>query len=498
VNVVVVGGGTAGWLAALLIGKMSAGVHSVTLVESETIGTIGVGEGSTALLRGVLQNSLWDLGCDELEFMRQARSTPKLGILFKEWTDLDEQYMEPLDFPPVDNYLDSYPLLSYLHAKDIDISLSTVCGQLMKYNLSGFYRDGAIIEGKSGYAHHFDSKAAADYFKKVCTGTVKKISDTIEDININNEGFVESLLLKSGATVQGDFFIDASGFSRIFAKKMGVKFIEYKELSLNSAIPFRLDYKYFDEPFFYTVSWAQRYGWMWMIPRSDSVGCGYIYDDRYIDQYEAQAEIEEKLGTKIDVIKNIKFTAGRQETAWNKNVLSIGLSSNFLEPLEATSIHGTIAQLYNFIFFYLKDSLESTVIEESQVAYNNQTARLIDSFRDVILLHYAGVRKDTDFWKNINNNAMKNSNIKSMVDIAKTRLLSPFDIDVVYGGAGPEQFNWQLCALGHYPKDVAMKEVEKLGRTKVARDAETHIVDQISSRRWLSNREFMEFISSRS
>ncbi len=494
-KIVVVGGGTAGWLAALMISKMYKEQHEVTLVESDSIGTIGVGEGSTGLLRTVLRNENWNFGCNEFDFMKKTKSTPKLGILFKEWTDLKEEYMEPLDFPVESGFFESEPLLSFLKSNDIDISVASIDGRFIKADISGFYEEENTVKGDYKNAHHFDAKLAAEYFESICGEDVSKISDTIEEIILDKKGSVESLVLSSKQVIKGDFFIDASGFSRIFAEKMGVKFIEYKELSLNSAIPFRIDHSYFDKPFFYTVAWAQKYGWMWMIPRTDSVGCGYIYDDRYINEEQAREEIEEKLGIKIEVIKNIKFTPGRLENAWNKNVLSIGLSSNFLEPLEATSIHGTISQLYNFIFLYLKDTLKDTNTVENQESYNSQTSRMIDNFRDVILFHYAGVRTDTPFWKKINKKALENKNISNMIKISKSRLLSVFDIDIVYGGAGATQFNWVLCALNHFSKETATREINKFNRYEIAKDNEKDTIDYISSKKWLTNEEFLFFMS---
>lgn len=493
-NFVIVGGGTAGWLAALMISKIYKNKHTVTLIESDSIGTIGVGEGSTAVLRGILTNEVWDFGCNEFDFMKKARSTPKLGILFKEWTGPNQEYMEPLDFPSGSGFFESEPLLSYLQANNLDISQASVVGRLVNHELSGFYEENSSIKGSNSHAHHFDSKLAAEYFESVCSDYVNKITDTIKEVNLDSLGYVKSLSLVSGKTIKGDFFIDASGFSRVFSEQMGVKFIEYKELSLNSAIPFRISYEHFDKPFFYTTAWAQKFGWMWMIPRSDSVGCGYIYDDRYINEHEAKIEIEEKLGIEIEIVKNIKFTAGRLENAWNKNVLSIGLSSNFLEPLEATSIHGTICQLYNFIFLYLKDTLEETTTVENQNSYNSQTARMIDSFRDVILLHYAGARNDTLFWKKANKKALENKNIKTMLEISKNRLLSVFDIDIVYGGAGPQQYNWVLCALNHFSKETAKKEINKLNRYEVAKSNENDIINYILSKKWLTNQEFLTYM----
>jgi tryptophan halogenase len=495
VNIVIVGGGTAGWLAALMISKTFKDQHTVTLVESESIGTIGVGEGSTGFLRGVVNNELWDYGCNELDFIKEAKVTPKLGILFKEWANLQTEYMEPIDASQTSAVLGSNALLSFFKANDLDISLSSTNGRLMAHNISGFTNENGNLTGHGHHAYHFDSKLAANYFRKICSSTIKTINSEVKDFNLDATGSVVSLILSSGDILEGDFFIDASGFSRIFSKKMDVKFIEYKELTLNSAIPFRLEYDYFEKPFFYTISWAQKYGWMWMIPRSDSVGCGYIYDDRFIDENEAKKEIEEKLGIEIDIIKKLKFTPGRLEKVWNKNVLSIGLSSNFLEPLEATSIHGTIAQLNTFIYSYLENSLEKTVTVDKQNSYNNQIERMVDNFRDFILLHYAGTRKDTDFWKNINKNALDNSSVKKIIAASKSRLLLSSDLDFPYAAASYELFNWVLCGLNHYSKETANKELNMFNRDKIAQSNEFSIGSYILNKNWLTNEEFQKFIS---
>lgn len=494
-KIIIAGGGTAGWLAALMISKTFKDQHTITLVESENIGTIGVGEGSTGFLRGVVNNEVWDYGCNELDFMKEAKVTPKLGILFKEWASLQTEYMEPIDSPPTSNVLGSNSLLSFFKANDLDISLSSVNGRLMSHDLSGFTNENGNLEGHGNHAYHFDSKLAANYFRKICSSSIRTINDEIKDINLDDNGSVVSLTLSSGDILEGDFFIDASGFSRIFSKKMNVKFIEYKELTLNSAIPFRLEYDYFEKPFFYTISWAQKYGWMWMIPRSDSVGCGYIYDDRFIDESQAKIEIEEKLGVEIEIIKKLKFTPGRLEKAWNKNVLSIGLSSNFLEPLEATSIHGTIAQLNTFIYSYLENSLEKTVTADKQNSYNNQIERMVDNFRDFILLHYAGTRQDTDFWKNINESALNNLNIKKIIAASKSRLLFSSDLDFPYAASSYELFNWVLCGLDHYSKETASKELNMFNRSKIAQSSEFTIGNYIQNKNWLTNQEFLKFIS---
>jgi len=499
-NIVIVGGGTAGWLAALMISKTFKDKHTITLVESESIGIIGVGESSTGFLRGIVDNQVYDYGCNEFDFMKETKAVPKLGILFKEWDGLNKEYMEPIDGPAFETGLGTQSFLSFLKANNLDISLSTINGNLIKNNFSSFYNNGGVVSSDNRHAYNFDSKGAGNYFKKICSDSVKRVIGDVSDINLNDAGFVTSILMSSGETIDGDFFIDASGFSRIFSKKMEIEFIEYKDLTVNSAITFKLDYKYFNnKKFFYVISWAQKFGWMWMIPRADFIWCGYTYDNNYIDDGQAKAEIEEKLKTKIEVVRTLKFKPGRLEKTWNKNVLSIGLSSNFLEPLEATSIHGTIAQLNSFIHLYLEDSLEKTVTATKQEIYNEENLKMLENFRSFILLHYTGSRQDTKFWEKINNNALNNELIKKIISISKSRLLTNFDLNLnsAYGNANGSLFNYALCGLNHFSSNTADKELNMFNRLDIAKNQERYINEYLGSRNWITNEDFFDYLNSK-
>jgi tryptophan halogenase len=277
-----------------------------------------------------------------------------------------------------------------------------------------------------------------------------------------------------------------------------MNFIEYPEITLNSAIPFQLKLSDFSNENFVTTAWAQKNGWMWMIPKQDSIGCGYIYDNNYIDEQGAQKEIEEKLGIPISVNRKINFRAGRLKNFWNKNVLSVGLASSFLEPLEATSIHGTIAQLSNFIFYYLKENIQDTMNSECIKEYNFQTGKLIDNFKIFILLHYVNAREDTDFWKNMNKSAMKNKEIKKIVNIAKTRLLNDFDTESknIFGPVDSSLLNVALVAYNIFTKDAAKKESLLLLNKEEAIDHENWLCDYIENNNWISNKDFLSIISN--
>lgn len=495
-KIVIVGGGTSGWLAALII-KSVHKKHKITVVESSKIKTIGVGEGSTGFLRGVVNNEVNDYGCNEIEFMKYAKALPKLGVLFKDWIK-NKEYIEPIDSAATPGYFASYPLLLAYVSKNLPIHLASRNGRMIEYGISSFVKDENYKTpvGTQNHAYHFDAGLAGEYFKSKCVNSVDVIDSEVVDIHLDKFGNVLSLGLANKEKVSGDFFIDASGFHRIFMEKMKNEFIEYKDLTLNSAMPFRLDLSEMSNKNFVTTAWAQKYGWMWMIPKSDHIGCGYIYDDRYLSAEDAKSEIENVLGKEITVLNNIKFKAGRLKQFWKNNVVSIGLSSCFLEPLEATSIHGTISQINNFVHFYLRDTVEETISDISIFEYNRQTEKMIENFKTFILLHYYNTRKDTEFWKKMNSNAEKNKEIKKISKIAKNRLLNDFDTDTnsVYGATPHHLFNWVLPGLDTFSSDTAQKELLVNTREALAKKEEQELCDYIEFNNWISNKDFIKYL----
>lgn len=494
-KIVVVGGGTAGWISALMISKVFKGIHRVTLVESKDIKTIGVGEGSTGFLRGVINNEVRDYGCNEIDFMKFTKSTPKLGILFKDWKDKESSYMEPIDAPYNIDFLTSYPLLRTYYDKDINFSLSSIDGRLIDQKLSPFYIDNDKLIHGNNHAHHFDAKLAAQYFENVCGEGVEKIYGNILDFNLDSDGMVKELILENGITITGDFFIDASGFSRIFSKKMQVEFVPFEEMTLNSAIPFRLNPDQYSSENFYTVAWAHKHGWMWMIPKSDSTGCGYIYDDRYTDQESAKKEVEKSLNMEIEIIKKISFRAGRLERPWTKNVLSVGLSFQFLEPLEATSIHGTIAQLNSFIFFHLKNNLEATINQDNINNYNKKSIDMVEDFRSFILFHYLNNRQDTEFWKMMDYSARSNKKVSKYLSISKNKLLSHFDVQTIYGGISNELYNWVILGMRLIDKNTLFNNDMEIYNFNQARTEEEYLCKYFENKEWITSKDMVNFIN---
>lgn len=493
-NIVIVGGGTAGWLAALMISKIQKDLHNITIIDSSAIGIIGAGEASTGYLRGVINNEIWDFGCNEFDFFKECKATPKLGILHKDWKQVGHQYLAPTDAAIDDPEFGCNELLCSYIANDIPMHNSSIDGRLVTNKLSPFYIDEGQLVSIGRHAYNFDARLAAKYLEKVCGNGVKKIDAKVNDIILDQRGFVKQLTLDNNEIIEVDFIIDASGFSKLFSKKLGIDWIDYNELTLNAALPFLMPEE--DNFDFVSTSWAQKYGWMFKIPKLGITGCGYAYDDRYITPEQAQEEIETVLGKKIEPIKNIKYNPGRLDTVWNKNVLSIGLAASFLEPLEATSIHATIAQLSMFIFTHLKESLDRTLDNVSIARYNDYFARLFNEYKIFILLHYATSRTDTEFWKNANRLARENDTVKEILEISKHRLLNQSDLTPYFGYAQGELYNYILCGLGHYTKSTDVLESQLMNRIEVAKKEEIRITNFLSEHNWLTNNQILNYIKS--
>lgn len=458
-NIIVVGGGTAGWLSALLISKVKP-EHTVTVIESSAIGIIGAGEGSTGLLTSILKNEMWDFGCDMLEFLQETGATLKYGIHHKDWKTVGESYMGPIGGTPSTESVVDYIFAHYHSTDPANVHLSSILGQKIARNVSNFNKKTMSFDNL-GTALHFDAHDVGKYFKKIAMKThrVSVMDDEVLDVNLNSEnGNISSVLLKTGKVVEGDFFVDASGFRQVLMKKLGTKWISYrKNLPVNSAMPFLLPYEENEYPELYTTAWAQKAGWMWQIPNQQRKGCGYVFDDNFITADQAQAEIETTLGRPIDPIRVLKFDTGRLENAWNKNCLAIGLAAAFAEPLEATSIHTTIAQLLTFVLEFLKPNLDDTLNPGSRNSYNRRTAKLYDTTKEFLIAHYMGGRTDSEFWKYIDSGATKTEFVDNLLTMCKTQMPSNRDLDIPF--AAPDMGLWcyVLAGIGHITPETSAK-----------------------------------------
>ena len=454
-KIVIVGGGTAGWLAALMISKIRS-EHKVTVIESSKIGIIGAGEGSTGSLTNIVQNEMWDLGCNEQDFIKQCDATIKLGIKHIGWNkDPSKFYIGPIDGSPTSNDRSDLIFQHALGYRDNNLlHISTELGYKIHHNKNSF------VEPAGNHAYHFDAHKVGQYFKKI--SNAEHIDSEVNDVILNSEsGYIEKLNLSNGQSVIGDMFIDASGFNQVLMKAVGGKWKSYKEnLPVNSALPFLLPYEDDEiiEPV--TNAWAQNNGWCWQIPTKNRRGCGYVFCDDFVTPDQAHAELEQTIGRKVDPIRLLKFDSGRQEKLWIKNVLSIGLCAAFAEPLEATSIHTTIFQLKHFIFGCLGSHVQETCNDAQVENYNKVNGHLYDTMKDFLVAHYTCGRNDTEFWKHIDSGATKTDFVNSIHEICKHRVPNATLFPRQEGSAGWPLWSFVLTGTGALTDIVARKELD--------------------------------------
>jgi tryptophan halogenase len=473
-KIVIVGGGTAGWMAAcmganlnkLLKNDGSSTYYDITVIESSNIPIVGAGEGSTGLLMEYITKKLKALGVNENDFLYETESTLKLGIRFKDWDGIGSEYLSPIQPTFSSNYnvdLDLLSFVMYGHYAD-----SSPAGYLMHNGLSSFYKTKNKSTGTHSY--HFDAHKVGKYLKKIALQNgIKHIDAEITDVNINTiTGECDSVRLKeTNELITSELWIDCSGFARLLSNKVGAGWVSYKDnLPVNSALPYIHKYKSNEDIKLETLAWAQPNGWMWQIPTQERYGCGYVYCDYFTNADGALKELEQTTGRKIEPLRQMKFDVGRLENVWSKNVVAIGLSSGFLEPLQATSIHSSIVQCELLFNHCLYSEKQKTMNPTSMIRYNEFVGHMFDDFRDLLQIHYMTKRNDSDFWKFVRNELVKTEKTKYIIDVSKYRCPSMFDFDIYHGAAGWGVWCWTMIGLGYVDKNIAEQTLANSGMLK--------------------------------
>ena len=395
IRVVIAGGGTAGWVTAAVLSAQIGGLLDITLVESDAVGTIGVGE-ATIPTHKTFHNLI---GVDEAEFMRETKATFKLAIAFENWGGLGERYVHSFGNYGKSTWMSDFHSM-WRQAKDQGFGgdFDDYCLELQAAEAGKF----GGLEGQAlSHAYHLDSSLYAKYLRKksVAKG-VKRLEGFIDDVNLDaDSGDIQSLKLNDGRVIEGDLFIDCTGFrALLIGKALGVKHVDFgKWLRVNRAIAVQTEPE--SEILPYTRCIARGAGWQWRIPLQHRVGNGHVYAGDYMDDDEALSLFTESLSAPMCSDPNfIKFKTGRLERVWEKNCIAIGLSSGFLEPLESTSIHLIqilASRLIKMFPFHQSSKAVAT-------HFNDVFVDEFDGIRDFIILHYiATQRDDTPFWRDM-------------------------------------------------------------------------------------------------
>ena len=392
-RVVIAGGGTAGWMAAAAIARTLGHVIELTLVESDAIGTIGVGESTIPPL--VTYNRL--LGIDEAEFMRATSATFKLGILFDNWKEIGHSYFHSFGLTGKDHWSAGFQhFWLYGLTKGHEQSYDDYCLELVAA-LAGKFAH--LPDNRINYAYQLDSTLYAKYLRRLaedagCTRVEGKIGHVELD---SGSGEIAALVLENGSRIEGDLFLDCTGFrALLIGQALGVGHDDWTNwLPCDSAIALQTESVGPALP--YTRAMAHDAGWQWRIPLQHRVGNGIVYCSRDLDRDAALDRLLGNLEGKVLTDPNhLRFGAGVRRKQWHRNCIAVGLSGGFMEPLESTAIHLIQRAVLRVIRMLPLQEISERDVDE----FNDQQMTDMVQIRDFLILHYkATERRDSDFWR---------------------------------------------------------------------------------------------------
>lgn len=465
-SVVIVGGGSAGWMTAAYLRKALRDVD-VTLVESAHIKTVGVGEATFSTIKLFFDF----LGLDEREWMPSCNATYKLAIRFADWNRDRRHFYHPFQrYDVVDGFnLGEWWLKLKRDEEPFDQACFTIPA-LCEHQRSPRFLDGRVFDDRVQdsftdghrarrnvladhkvqypYAYHFDAGLLAEYLKGYATRRgVRQILDDVAEVKLREDGGIDCVRTLAHGEIRGDLFVDCTGFRGLLINQaLGEPFVPFAEsLLCDSAVAMQVPRdiaRLGIDP--YTTATALSCGWVWTIPLYGRVGTGYVYSSKFCSAEEAERELRGFLGPDSDPIRanHIKMRIGRCRNSWVKNCVAIGLASGFVEPLESTGI------------FFIQHGIEelvghfpgSAVDEEAVKSYNRVVADCIDGVRDFLILHYRTTdRDDTEFWRAVKEVRIS-ERLAERLELWKRRLPNPKNVNPSYHGF--ESYSYSVMLLG--------------------------------------------------
>lgn len=468
-KVVIVGGGTAGWMAASYLTTTFGSSISLTLVESKNIPTIGVGEATFSTIRHFFSY----LGLQEHEWMPECHATYKLAIRFNDWREPGHHFYHPFErtrviggFPITDWWLS---LRGTGHFEDDCFVIPALCEQ----KSSPRYLDGQLFEQSKGaarhlpagrstmteqqtqfpYAYHFDAALLARFLTRYGTAHgVRHVLDDVTDVALDARGWIKHVTTAEHGELHGDLFIDCTGFrGMLLNKKLGEPFQSYQDtLPNDSAVALRVPVDMSTRGLRpYTTATAQDAGWIWTIPLFGRIGTGYVYASDYIAPDEAERTLREFVGPEANGLtaNHIKMRIGRTRNAWIKNCVGIGLSAGFVEPLESTGLFF----IQNGVEQLVKHFPDESWNDRLRVSYNNHIARMMDGVREFLALHYyAARRRSNQYWKDTKTRPLPDG-LAERIEQWQVKFPDSQSIFPYYHGFEPYSYEVMLLGLGGVP-----------------------------------------------
>lgn len=475
-KIVIVGGGTAGWMTGMaLASSLPRERYSLRLIESDAIGTVGVGEATLPQLWAFNQT----FGVDEAQLMAETNATFKLGIEFVDWGYKGSAYIHPFSSfgsPVGGTAFHQQWVRARQNGHDLpleEFSYGIVASRASRF---GHPSQHGWTEQAYNYAYHLDASLYAAHLRQLAESRgLTRTEGRIETVHQDSEsGAITAVTLESGETVPGDIFIDCSGFrALVIGQTLGADFEEWTDwLPCDRAVAVGCERT--DPLIPYTKATAREAGWQWRIPLQHRTGNGYVYSSQFLSDDEAADALLSRLdGAPLGDPRFLKFTAGRRTTSWVKNCLAIGLSSGFLEPLESTSIYLIQQAIMNFLDVLPHHPADEACARE----YNRRVDVEYERVRDFLILHYhASTRNDSELWRYCRDMAVPDSLTEKIeifrhrghIDSYKDGLFGPPSWLAVYAGQGiiPEAYE---DLSNNQPLDKVLPHLERM-RTKIRDD----------------------------
>ena len=419
-KVIIVGGGSAGWMAAAALSRfLRNGYTTIRVIESDEIGTVGVGEATIPPIRNFLEM----LRIDENDFIRQTQGTFKLGIEFVDWTRPGHRYMHPFGLYGAD--IEGVPFHQFFlkahalgQAWDLEpFSLTATAARQGRF---------AVVQGSKfpsnhwAYAYHFDATLVARYLRQYAEklGVTRTEGKAVDVVRQERDGFIGAITLENGERIDGDLFIDCSGFRAfLIGKTLGVEYENWSHwLPCDRAVAVPSANVSAPDP--YTRSTARNAGWQWRIPLQHRTGNGYVYSSGAISDDEAASILLANLeSAPLASPRLLSFATGRRRKFWSGNCVALGLAAGFLEPLESTAIHLVQAGVAKLLALFPDKRFDAVEIDE----YNRLMSSTYEQVRDFVVLHYkATERDDSEMWAYCRNMAIPDS-LQHKIDLFSGR-----------------------------------------------------------------------------
>lgn len=453
-RIIIVGGGTAGWMAANLFAqKWFPEKASVTLIESPDIGIIGVGEGSTPTLKRFFQI----LNIDDAQWMPACNATYKVNIKFKDWSPVSgvDEYSHPF-ISQVDTFTER-AFITNCRTRRYGLDTNTTPADFLLNGVLAKQNKGPITPDnfpfRMEYGYHFDSGLLGQFLANHASKLgVKHIQSKVNEIKTHSNGDIASVLLGDGSEVEGDIFVDCTGFrSLLMRETLGVEFVSFKENLFNDSAVVLQTPLTGDIPV-ETVSTALSTGWCWKIPLTHRFGNGYVYSSDFISHDAAEAEFRRHIGVTDEALecRRLKMNVGQLEKHWHKNCLAIGLSQGFIEPLEATALHLVQVGVELFMMKYEEGHFSDRLEDE----FNRKISERFERVRDYIVAHYKlNTRNDSEYWRANRNNTHLSESLIHILDVWFKRGDLAAEIDRQNLDSHFNSISWHclLSGYGAYP-----------------------------------------------